>query len=225
MSDASLLSGQIPKINGHSLLARVECVPKISEERRRERRNQYLDAARRCISRRGVHGTRMEDVTSEAGLSSGSMYLYFATKDELVRAAIDSSLRELEALVAVTVEQVATVGPARFLEALLSRLEKFGGSVDGVDLFRLGIQGWAYSQTDAEAARLIRESHSRLHDSFAAAARAWMADPSSPEISLIADALLGQLTGFALRRGLIGGGSAQEQVDSAIALAHALTTR
>lgn len=97
--------------------------------------------------------------------------------------------------------------------------------MDGVDLFRLGIQGWAYSQTDAEAAHLIRDSHSRLHDSFATAARAWMADPSSPETPLIADALLGQLTGFALRRGLIGGGSAQEQVDSAIALAQALTTR
>ncbi|MFT3970859.1 MAG: TetR/AcrR family transcriptional regulator [Micropruina sp.] len=198
-------------------------MPKISEERRRERRNQYLDAARRCISRSGVHGTRMEDVTSEAGLSSGSMYLYFATKDELVRAAIDSSLRELEALVAATVKQVAPAGPARFLEALLSRLEQFGGSVDEVDLFRLGVQGWAYSQTDAEAARLISESHSRLHGSFAAAAEVWTDNPAG--ISPIADALLTQLTGFALRRGVIGSGSAQDQFASTTALALALTNR
>lgn len=40
----------------------------------------------------------MEDIAAEAGLSLGSTYLHFLTKDELLRAAIDTSLVQFESV-------------------------------------------------------------------------------------------------------------------------------
>jgi AcrR family transcriptional regulator len=50
------------------------------------RRDQLLDAAERVIVRRGLAQATVADITSEAGVAKGTFYLYFATKDDVVRA-------------------------------------------------------------------------------------------------------------------------------------------
>lgn len=67
-----------------------------------KRRLQILDAAERIFSRKGFDKARMDDIVQEAGLSKGSLYWYFKSKDELIRALLDrvfiSEVREAEAL-------------------------------------------------------------------------------------------------------------------------------
>ena len=70
-------------------------MPKISEEKRQARRDQILAAAWRCFSRRGLHSTSMEDIIREANLSSGAVYLYYKSKDELFLAAFSSAFQEM----------------------------------------------------------------------------------------------------------------------------------
>jgi AcrR family transcriptional regulator len=58
----------------------------IQERKMREkegRRQQILAASKQLFSERGFHQTTMEDIANAAELSSGTIYLYFKSKDEL----------------------------------------------------------------------------------------------------------------------------------------------
>ena len=57
-------------------------------QRRPERRpEEILDAALRVFAQRGLHQTSLEEVAKEAGISKGTIYLYFKNKEELFVAA------------------------------------------------------------------------------------------------------------------------------------------
>jgi AcrR family transcriptional regulator len=57
-------------------------------QRRPERRpDEILDAALRVFARCGLHKTNLEEVAKEAGISKGTIYLYFKDKEELFVAA------------------------------------------------------------------------------------------------------------------------------------------
>jgi hypothetical protein len=50
------------------------------------RRRQILDAALRCFNQSGLAETKMGDICTEAGVSTGSVYHHFAGKDQLAAA-------------------------------------------------------------------------------------------------------------------------------------------
>jgi len=53
-------------------------------------RERLLDAAARVFAQKGYSGTRILDVVSEAGLSTGAVYGRFGSKNELLREAVTS---------------------------------------------------------------------------------------------------------------------------------------
>src|SRR5215472_7185921 len=61
-------------------------VPKIAEQARAARREQIIAAGLACFARSGYHATTMADVAGQAGVSKGTPYLYFASKEELFLA-------------------------------------------------------------------------------------------------------------------------------------------
>ncbi|NUM44049.1 MAG: TetR/AcrR family transcriptional regulator [Anaerolineales bacterium] len=54
-----------------------------------ERITQILDAALRVFAREGFAKARMETIAEEAGLSKGTLYLYFDSKDALITALLE----------------------------------------------------------------------------------------------------------------------------------------
>jgi AcrR family transcriptional regulator len=54
-----------------------------------DRREAILVAAARVISQHGVRGLRVEDVASEAGVSPPLLYYHFASRQGLIRAALE----------------------------------------------------------------------------------------------------------------------------------------
>ena len=50
--------------------------------------DSILAAAARAINRRGVEATRIADIAEEAGTSTGTVHYYFATKDDVLLAAL-----------------------------------------------------------------------------------------------------------------------------------------
>lgn len=70
-------------------------MPKVSAEHRAARRDEILDAARACFLRNGFHASTMQDVFAESGLSAGAVYLYFAGKEEIVRAIALEAVTEI----------------------------------------------------------------------------------------------------------------------------------
>ncbi|MGH3194241.1 MAG: TetR/AcrR family transcriptional regulator, partial [Streptosporangiaceae bacterium] len=58
-------------------------MPKIAEEARAARRDQIVAAAAECFARSGYHVTTMADIAEAAGVSKGTPYLYFPSKEAL----------------------------------------------------------------------------------------------------------------------------------------------
>lgn len=53
------------------------------------RREQILAASLKIFSQHGFLKTRMEDIALEMGLAKGTIYLYFKSKDEIIKNSID----------------------------------------------------------------------------------------------------------------------------------------
>jgi TetR/AcrR family transcriptional regulator len=87
-----------------------------------ERPQQILDAALEIFGQQGLANARLEDIAKRAGVSKGTVYLYFENKEELFREVIryyvvrniDTSLRETE-----------TGTPAEQLRAVSHRYWKY----------------------------------------------------------------------------------------------------
>ena len=115
-------------------------MPKITDEKKEARRQQILAAAVRCFSRDGFHATTTADIVREAGVSQGALYLYFATKDDIVVALADDRHQGEMFLTALVDSEPDAV------QGLFMLVELYGrGLADPkrVDARRVGIQGWA----------------------------------------------------------------------------------
>lgn len=58
------------------------------EQMREERRRQILESALAVFSQKGFHASNVSDVAAHAGVSQGTIYWYFSSKEELFDAAI-----------------------------------------------------------------------------------------------------------------------------------------
>ena len=56
--------------------------PDVSEERTA----QIITAAMQVFAQQGLEKARMDDIASESGLSKGTLYLYFKSKDAIISA-------------------------------------------------------------------------------------------------------------------------------------------
>jgi AcrR family transcriptional regulator len=52
------------------------------------RRNQILDAATKVFVRLGFQHARMDDIVEESGLSKGTLYWYFKSKEDIINAIL-----------------------------------------------------------------------------------------------------------------------------------------
>lgn len=64
-------------------------MPKRDSAHMTAQRERILQAALACISAHGVEGTSIEHIRKAAGLSTGTLYRYFANKEDLVVAALE----------------------------------------------------------------------------------------------------------------------------------------
>jgi AcrR family transcriptional regulator len=115
-------------------------LPKISAIRREARREQILDAALGCFSEDGFHQTGMADIVRRSGLSHGAVYLYFASKDDLIEALADD--RHRQEAVLNSVAQHAE-NPLEGLRALVQAYALWLTDPAGEARRRVGVNGWA----------------------------------------------------------------------------------
>ena len=119
-------------------------MPRMAPAARAERRQQIIDAAWRCASRKGFSDLTIDEVCEEAGLSKGAFYGYFESKQALLLALLDedaAALDELaEQLEGAEISDVERL--RRFTRATLERGEDAGRVQLRADL-------WAGMLTDA----------------------------------------------------------------------------
>jgi AcrR family transcriptional regulator len=54
-----------------------------------ERKAQILEAAKESFTERGFHKTRMSDIAEASGLSKGTLYWYFESKDAIILSLLE----------------------------------------------------------------------------------------------------------------------------------------
>ncbi len=138
-------------------------MPKISEAQRETRRQQILDAALVCFSRDGFHNTTTADIVRESGVSQGTLYLYFATKDDIVVAfAEDRRQREMFLDAVAQSEQDP-------IQGLLALIELHGMSLRDakrLDGRRVGVQAWAEALRNPRIHESVVEGVAAVRDTI-----------------------------------------------------------
>ncbi len=95
----------------------VDAIAKSGAEKRRRakpkfrrraeaRRDEVLDAALELFTEKGFANTRVEDVASKAGISKGTVYLYFDSKEALMEGLIDRALSPIALKAISTIESM-----------------------------------------------------------------------------------------------------------------------
>ena len=62
------------------------------QRRKEERTPEILDAALACFAEKGFAATRMEDIAARAGITKGTIYLYFESKEAVFKALARSEI-------------------------------------------------------------------------------------------------------------------------------------
>jgi AcrR family transcriptional regulator len=107
-----------------------------------ERPKQILDAALAVFAERGLAAARLEDIAKLAGVSKGTIYLYFANKEELFRGVVRATVIE-------------------FIERGEAAFEQHRDPIRALDLWIEGHWGWIRSSTFPAMHRLV---NSELRD-------------------------------------------------------------
>lgn len=70
-----------------------------TEERKEARQRLILDAATKLFGTHGYHATTVPMIVAEAGISTGSFYMYFSNKEDVFNATLEEISREIARLV------------------------------------------------------------------------------------------------------------------------------
>jgi AcrR family transcriptional regulator len=121
--------------------------------RKQARPQEILDAALACFAERGFAASRMDDIAERAGVTKGTIYLYFENKDAVFKALVRESIG---AQLATVLENVrAYEGPSReLLRLILTVLGQFARTSDRVVLPKILI---AEAGNFPELVRFYRE--------------------------------------------------------------------
>jgi AcrR family transcriptional regulator len=142
------------RASGRRDIAPAPGTPAATRELRAQGRKtmrKLLDAGMRVFADRGFYAARVDDIVRAARTSHGTFYLYFANKEELLRALAVECAQEMGSLAgglgAVTVDAAGAAELRRFLESFFSTYARFGpvlrawmeGNVEDRETSRLGV--------------------------------------------------------------------------------------
>lgn len=132
---------------------------------------RLLDAGLRVFAERGFHAARVDDIVRAARTSHGTFYLYFANKEDLLRALAAECAQEMDALA----EQLGPVGRdaegyqelRRFLDGFFTTYRNYGpvirawmeGHVDDREVSMIGVK--AFTDIATALGKRMREAGAR----------------------------------------------------------------
>jgi len=146
------------------------------QDRSRATRESLLEAALASLADVGWHGTTVVRVAARAGVSRGAAQHHFATRDDLVRAALE---RVFDGFVENLRQRTAErTGDDRMLAAVESLAEAWTGTAG-----RASMQVWAAAANDPDLRSLVLPFESRMSKAlFDVAAELLGADVEQPHV-------------------------------------------
>jgi AcrR family transcriptional regulator len=151
-------------------------------DRGRRTRDSLIGAARGVFEERGYDATRMSDIAQAAGVSHGTVYTWFATKDAVLGAVVDSIVSDLyhslrtpegtDAITRIDLANRAYLDAYRANARLLSVVEQAATSREEFQAVLAGLRATHVRRVGATIERLQVEGEARrdLDANVAAAA-------------------------------------------------------
>ena len=120
----------------------------VSDAEKEQRRDAILAAAKKVFARRGYASTTIADIAKAAGISYGSVYWYFDSKDALFHELMDAEEKALRLAIAAS---LATIEPG----------------ADGETFFRAAVTGtFQFFERDRALVRLLFRDANSLGGRF-----------------------------------------------------------
>lgn len=120
----------------------------VGDDAKEQRREEILAAAKITFASKGFHATTIGDVAKAAGVSYGSIYWYFDSKDALFHALMDHQEAALRAHIEATVAEL-------------------GRGTGGEELFRSSVRAtFEFFEADRDVVRLLFQDSLVLGDRF-----------------------------------------------------------
>jgi TetR/AcrR family fatty acid metabolism transcriptional regulator len=158
-------------------------VPKLAEQAKAVRREQIIAAGLACFARTGYFATTMADVAGEAGVSKGTPYLYFDSKQALFLALHeqwDCGARERTDAAIAALTDAGRRSPRAVLHAVAAAIAEH--VIAEPETCRVLMEARALAAHEPAIAAAVRTAdqvaHRRLEELIAAGVKAgeWLAD-------------------------------------------------
>lgn len=194
-------------------------MPKVTAEYRAERRAHIMAAARRCFVRDGFHASSMQDLVGEAGMSSGAVYRYFASKDAVIEAIAADNLDQVVGVLA------RAIGDGASPQAAIAAVLEFVTVRHGEDGFAaIAVLVWSEALRNPKLAAHLRDAIGTALVTLSGDAHAApdggvdctrTDDDAHGDPTALADVLLCVLPGYLMRLAL-GGSEAVANIPDAV---------
>jgi len=169
------------------------------------RPQQILEAAFQVFGSRGLHQATLDEVARAAGITKGTIYLYFPSKAALFTAMLKARVNDIMPTVASPEEIGGPRSSRRRLASLARHLYRFFRSRAYLAMYRTVVSDAA--QFPEAAALLFREGILPANQRLAALIRRGIAAGEFREVDafIAARAFTGMFQVFAVTQGLLGG--------------------
>lgn len=68
---------------------------KLKDTKQQTKRQQIIEAAAHLMVQKGIEQTSLSDIANEAGMSKGSLYYYYASKNDLIFDIADAHINQI----------------------------------------------------------------------------------------------------------------------------------
>ncbi len=163
------------------------------------RREQIVQAAMEVFARKGFDRATNEDIAREAGVTPGLIYHYFESKQDLLRAAIESypvrqGLRSLP-------PEMLKLPPHALLRAIAKQILQVGEDEDIVRFLRIYLPEVIHHPELSAGASTIQELVKFLDKALAAKVQS--GELKAANTNLVAQLFVGSLLDLILRRQIL----------------------
>jgi AcrR family transcriptional regulator len=138
------------------------------------RRTQILDAARDSFAKHGMSGTTVHGIARSAGVAKGTVYLYYKSKEEILKQVLDEDVAQLHATTVQAIGEPGSIeeklrrfltGALRFFDEKRDFFEQCHFEM-GADVrrkatqklevvFTAQVEAWRHALTEARQARQV----------------------------------------------------------------------
>lgn len=139
-------------------------MPKVTDAHIEARRQQILDAARACFSRKGFHQTTMHDICQEAELSPGAVYRYFPSKEDIIATICSEADQRNRSLIKAIEERGSTL---QVLEELADTFFSLLDNIAARESMCVDIELWSESLSNPRIGAVMQRGFENVCEPLA----------------------------------------------------------